>query len=238
VIPTPNLDRIAASGLRYTNFNSTALCSPTRAAIITGRNHHSMGFGVVAEQATGYPGYDSFMTRDKATIGKILKDHGYWTSWFGKDHNTPDFQASQAGPFDQWPIGMGFDYFYGFVGGDANPGPTARRHRRDPARPAASQSRRRPRRVHLGRRDHRDAERRRADHPQRVVCLQGRGRHSAGRGRRHDRDPGRPVRRLWVLPAEGQAGVPVQLRRSAARSLGGTGSPVAGQAHARVRLQV
>jgi len=120
VIPTPNLDRIAANGLRYTNFNSTALCSPTRAAIITGRNHHSMGFGVVAEQATGYPGYNSLMSRDKATIGKILKDHGYWTSWFGKDHNTPDFQASQAGPFDQWPVGMGFDYFYGFVGGDAN----------------------------------------------------------------------------------------------------------------------
>jgi arylsulfatase A-like enzyme len=120
VIPSPNLDRIAAIGLRYTNFNSTALCSPTRAAIITGRNHHSVGFGVVAEQATGYPGYDSFIPKDKATIGRILKDHGYWTSWFGKDHNTPDFQASQAGPFDQWPTGMGFDYFYGFVGGDAN----------------------------------------------------------------------------------------------------------------------
>jgi len=72
VVPTPTLDQIAANGLRYTNFNSTALCSPTRAAIITGRNHHSMGFGVVAEQATGFPGYDSFMTRDKATIGKIL----------------------------------------------------------------------------------------------------------------------------------------------------------------------
>jgi arylsulfatase len=120
VVPTPNLDRIAMNGLRYTNFNSTALCSPTRAALITGRNHHSMGFGVVAEQSTGFPGYNSIMTRDKATIGKILKDHGYWTSWFGKDHNTPEFQASQAGPFDQWPIGMGFDYFYGFVGGDAN----------------------------------------------------------------------------------------------------------------------
>ena len=120
VIPTPNLDRIAANGLRYTNFNSTALCSPTRAALITGRNHHSMGFGVVAEQSTGFPGYNSIMTRDKATIGKILKDHGYWTSWFGKDHNTPEFQASQAGPFDQWPTGLGFDYFYGFVGGDAN----------------------------------------------------------------------------------------------------------------------
>jgi arylsulfatase A-like enzyme len=120
VIPTPTLDRIAANGLRYTNFNSTALCSPTRAAIITGRNHHSMGFGVISEQATGYPGYDSIMTRDKTTIGRILKDNGYWTSWFGKDHNTPEFEASQAGPFDQWPIGMGFDYFYGFVGGDAN----------------------------------------------------------------------------------------------------------------------
>lgn len=120
VVPTPALDRIAANGLRYTNFNSTALCSPTRAALITGRNHHSMGFGVVAEQATGYPGYNSVMTRDKVTIGKILKDNGYWTSWFGKDHNTPEFQASQAGPFDQWPTGMGFDYFYGFVGGDAD----------------------------------------------------------------------------------------------------------------------
>src|SRR5262249_42578403 len=120
VIPTPNLDRIAANGLRYTNFNSTSLCSPSRAAIISGRNHHSMGFGVISEASTGYPGYNSIMTRDKATIGKILKDHGYWTAWFGKDHNTPEFQASQAGPFDQWPVGMGFDYFYGFVGGDAN----------------------------------------------------------------------------------------------------------------------
>ena len=120
VIPTPALDRIAKNGLRYTNFNSTALCSPTRAALITGRNHHSMGFGVIAEQATGYPGYDSIMTKDKATIGKILKDHGYRTSWFGKNHNTPAFQASADGPFDQWPIGMGFEYFYGFMGGDTN----------------------------------------------------------------------------------------------------------------------
>jgi arylsulfatase A-like enzyme len=120
VIPTPALDRIAANGLRYTNFHSTALCSPTRAAIITGRNHHSVGFGNVSEVATGYPGYNSIIERDKATIGRILKDNGYRTSWFGKDHNTPAFQASQDGPFDQWPIGMGFEYFYGFVGGDAN----------------------------------------------------------------------------------------------------------------------
>ena len=120
VIPTPSLDRIAQNGLRYTNFNSTALCSPTRAALITGRNHHSAGFGVISEQATGFPGYDSVITRDKATIGRILKDNGYHTAWFGKDHNTPEFQASQAGPFDQWPTGMGFEYFYGFVGGDTN----------------------------------------------------------------------------------------------------------------------
>jgi len=120
VIPTPALDRIANSGLRYTNFHSVAVCSATRAALITGRNHHEMGFGTVSETATGFPGYNSIMTRDKATIGKILKDNGYRTSWFGKDHNTPDFQASQAGPFDQWPTGMGFDYFYGFVGGDTN----------------------------------------------------------------------------------------------------------------------
>ena len=120
VIPTPSLDRIAQHGLRYTNYNSTALCSPTRAALITGRNHHSAGFGVVSEQATGFPGYDSVITRDKATIGRILKDNGYHTAWFGKDHNTPEFQASQAGPFDQWPTGMGFEYFYGFIGGDTN----------------------------------------------------------------------------------------------------------------------
>ncbi len=120
VIPTPALDRIAESGLRYTNFHSTSLCSPTRAAIITGRNHHSVGFGVVGEIATGYPGYDSIIPIEKGTIGTILKDNGYATSWFGKDHNTPFFANSQAGPFDQWPNGMGFEYFYGFVGGDAS----------------------------------------------------------------------------------------------------------------------
>jgi arylsulfatase A-like enzyme len=120
VIPTPTLDRIANDGLRYTNFHSTALCSPTRAALITGRNHHSVGFGVVSEQPTGYPGYNSIITRDNATIGCILLENGYRTSWFGKNHNTPTYQASQAGPFDQWPIGMGFEYFYGFVGGDTS----------------------------------------------------------------------------------------------------------------------
>ncbi len=120
VIPTPALDRIANTGLRYTQMHSTSLCSPTRAALITGRNHHSAGFGVISEQSSGFPGYNSIIEKDKATIGRILKDNGFSTSWFGKDHNTPTFQASQVGPFDQWPTGMGFEYFYGFVGGDTS----------------------------------------------------------------------------------------------------------------------
>ena len=120
VIPTPTMDRIASEGLRYNRVFSTALCSPTRAALITGRNHHSVGFGVISEQSTGFPGYNSIIGKDKATIGRMLVDNGYSTAWFGKDHNVPAFTASQAGPFDQWPSGMGFEYFYGFVGGDAN----------------------------------------------------------------------------------------------------------------------
>ena len=120
VIPTPTMDRVANAGLRYNNIHSTALCSPTRAALITGRNHHSAGFGVVTEQATGFPGYNSIIDSDCATIGRILRDNGYATSWFGKAHNTPSFAASQVGPFDRWPTGLGFEYFYGFVGGDAN----------------------------------------------------------------------------------------------------------------------
>ena len=120
VIPTPAMDRIAKMGLRYTQFHSTALCSPTRAALITGRNHHSVGFGVIGEMSTGYPGYDSVIGPESATIGEILKENGYATSWFGKNHNTPTYQYSTAGPFDQWPIGMGFEYFYGFMGGESD----------------------------------------------------------------------------------------------------------------------
>ena len=78
-----------------------------------GRNHHSVGFGVISEQATGFPGYNSIIPKDKVTVGRILKENGYSTSWFGKNHNTPAFAASQAGPFDQWPVGMGFDIFMG-----------------------------------------------------------------------------------------------------------------------------
>jgi len=120
VIPTPAMDRIAKAGLRYTQFHSTALCSPTRAALITGRNHHSVGFGVIGEMSTGYPGYDSIIGRESVTVGEILKENGYATSWFGKNHNTPTYQYSAAGPFDQWPIGMGFQYFYGFMGGETD----------------------------------------------------------------------------------------------------------------------
>jgi arylsulfatase A-like enzyme len=120
VIPTPSLDRVARSGLRYTQFHSTALCSPTRAAIITGRNHHAVGFGQIGELATGYPGYNSIIGPENATVGRILADNGYATSWFGKNHNTPSFTYSAAGPFDQWPSGMGFQYFYGFMGGESD----------------------------------------------------------------------------------------------------------------------
>jgi arylsulfatase A-like enzyme len=121
VIPTPSLDRIAKAGLRYTQFHSTALCSPTRAALITGRNHHSVGFGVIGELSSGYPGYDSIIGPESATVAEILKENGYATSWFGKNHNTPGFQySSAAGPFDQWPSGMGFQYFYGFLGGETD----------------------------------------------------------------------------------------------------------------------
>ena len=95
VIPTPVMDRLAKQGLRYTQFHTTALCSPTRAALITGRNHHSVGFGVISEMSTGYPGYDSVITKDKATIGTILRDNGYATSWFGKNwHNDTDLSST------------------------------------------------------------------------------------------------------------------------------------------------
>ncbi len=107
VIPTPALDRIATNGLRYTQFHSCALCSPTRAALITGRNHHVAGYGVVGEAATGFPGYDSVIRKECGTVGEILKENGYATAWFGKDHNTPFYQASQAGPFDSMADGHG-----------------------------------------------------------------------------------------------------------------------------------
>ena len=119
-IPTPTFDRLAANGLRYNQFHTTALCSPTRAALITGRNHHSTATGNIMEMATGYPGYNSLMPRSVGTVGSMLKYNGYTTAWFGKNHNVPDWHSSQAGPFDLWPTGLGFDYFFGFLGGDTD----------------------------------------------------------------------------------------------------------------------
>jgi arylsulfatase A-like enzyme len=122
VIPTPAMDRIANEGLRYTRFHTTALCSPTRAALLTGRNHHSAATGVVVDQATGYPGYNSVIPRSAVAIGEIMRQNGYDTSWFGKDHNVPQWEATEAGPFHNWPTGpvKGFDYYYGFIGDDTN----------------------------------------------------------------------------------------------------------------------
>ncbi|MDB6179532.1 arylsulfatase [Paracoccus sp. Z330] len=120
LIPTPELDALAAEGLRYTRFHTTAICGPSRAALLTGRNHHSSGNGFLMEWATGFPSYSTMLPRETATIGEILKGNGYTTWWFGKNHNTPDWETTVAGPFDRWPTGMGFDYFYGFNAGETH----------------------------------------------------------------------------------------------------------------------
>jgi arylsulfatase A-like enzyme len=119
-IQTPHLDKLARNGLRYNQFHTTALCSPTRAALLTGRNHHSVNTGVIVEFATGFDGYNSIMPKNAATVAEVLRENGYNTSAFGKWHNTPEHETSNAGPFDRWPTGMGFEYFYGFLGGDTN----------------------------------------------------------------------------------------------------------------------
>ncbi len=119
-IPTPNLDRLANMGLRYTRFHTTALCSPTRAALLTGRNHHSVATGVITEFADAYPGYSSQIPKSAAMVSEILRQHGYSTAWFGKNHNVPDWETSMAGPYDRWPGLQGFDHFYGFIGGETS----------------------------------------------------------------------------------------------------------------------
>jgi arylsulfatase len=119
-VPSPTMDRLAAEGLRYNRFHTTALCSPTRAALITGRNHQSCSFGSIAEAATGYDGYTCILPRSCGTVGEVLRQNGYMTAWIGKNHNTPMFESSAAGPFDRWANGLGFDYFYGFNAGDMN----------------------------------------------------------------------------------------------------------------------
>ncbi len=122
LVETPNMKRLANGGLRYTNFHTTALCSPTRACLLTGRNHHSVGMANITELATGYPGYNGRQTEDKAAIAAMLHAHGYTSFALGKWHNTPAEETSVAGPYDRWPTGglFGFDRFYGFMGGDNN----------------------------------------------------------------------------------------------------------------------
>jgi len=99
-VQTPNFQRVADRGLRYNRFHTTALCSPTRAALITGRNHHSVASGVITEFATGFPGYNSLVPKSCGAVGAVLRENGFNTSWFGKMHNVPDWMSSQAGPFD------------------------------------------------------------------------------------------------------------------------------------------
>jgi arylsulfatase A-like enzyme len=119
-VPTPTLDRLAKNGLRYNRFFTTALCSPTRAALLAGRNHHSVGTGVIIEMGTGFPGYTGILPKSAALVPKILQGNGYATGMFGKWHNTPEPDISPAGPFDRWPTGLGFDYFYGFNQGETH----------------------------------------------------------------------------------------------------------------------
>jgi arylsulfatase A-like enzyme len=118
---TPNFDTLASSGLKYNRFHTTALCSPTRQALLTGRNHHSVGMGGITEIATSAPGYSSLLPKNKAPLPMTLKLNGYSTAQFGKCHEVPVWQTSPMGPFDQWPTGGGgFEYFYGFLGGETN----------------------------------------------------------------------------------------------------------------------
>src|SRR3954468_21586877 len=118
---TPVAERLAARGLKYTRFHTTALCAPTRQALLTGRNHHSVGMGAITEVATSAPGYSSVLRNTAAPLAKTLKLNGYNTAQFGKCHEVPVWQTSPVGPFDQWPSGGGgFEYFYGFIGGESN----------------------------------------------------------------------------------------------------------------------
>ncbi len=119
-VPTPHLDKLANNGLKYNRFHTTALCSPTRGALLAGRNHHSIATGVIIEMGTGYPGYTGIIPKSTALVSQMLRDNGYATGMFGKWHNTPEPDISPAGPFDRWPTGLGFDYFYGFNQGETH----------------------------------------------------------------------------------------------------------------------
>jgi arylsulfatase A-like enzyme len=120
LVRSPTAEKLFKRGLLYNQFHTTALCSPTRAAMLTGRNHHSVATGVIQEMASGYPGYCGIIPKGCATFAELLKQSGYACAWFGKNHNVPDNQTSPAGPFDNWPTNQGFDYFYGFIAGETD----------------------------------------------------------------------------------------------------------------------
>lgn len=119
-VTTATLDRIVAGGVSYNRFHTTAMCSPTRASLLTGRNHHEIGNGQIAELANDWDGYSGKIPRSSATVAEVLKQYGYATSAFGKWHNTPAEETTAAGPFENWPTGLGFEYFYGFLAGEAS----------------------------------------------------------------------------------------------------------------------
>lgn len=119
-VETPTFEALAKDGVRFNQFHTTAICSPTRSALLAGRNHHSAHTGLVVDARTDYPGYDGRIGGDTATVAEVLKQTGYSTAWFGKNHNVPLAETSAAGPFDRWPNRMGFDYFYGFLAGETN----------------------------------------------------------------------------------------------------------------------
>ena len=119
-VPTPGLDLVAQKGLRYNRFHTTALCSPTRAALLTGRNHHAVHMGGIPEMANGFPGYDTIIPPEAATVAQVLRMNGYATGCFGKWHITPTWELGPGGPFDRWPTGMGFDRFYGILGAESS----------------------------------------------------------------------------------------------------------------------
>ncbi len=119
-VPTPALDRVAANGLRFNQFHTTALCSPTRAAMLTGRNHHAVHMGNIPEGASGFPGYDCIIPKEAATVAEILRQYGYSTGAFGKWHVTPAHEQTLTGPFDRWPTGLGFERFYGILSAEAS----------------------------------------------------------------------------------------------------------------------
>ena len=119
-IPTPQFDKLASQGLRYTRFHTIGICSPTRIALLTGRNHHQVATGTITELSTGFPGYNGIWPREAASVARVLQEHGYSTGVWGKWHNTPDWDTSPIGPFNRWPSGLGFQYFYGFQGGETS----------------------------------------------------------------------------------------------------------------------